>query len=244
LTGPCIYRPALPACRACFPKTRSEPSRCRPIPRSPAAIAVRPLVSPAANRTFTPAAGFPSPAAARIAGRRASRNAEADRPTTAMARPHMAAVMDRAAAASAKCSARRVPVVARRPRCRSSPAAISRSTARIASSSAAATAEVATAAVPAGAGTECTSSHATESPSTSSYVASRRALISRASCASTSASATSRLTPSCSGTKPRRPLDVERDVQKRCAVRGRNVEMRSTDDHWRGILKSFRPARR
>ena len=93
------------------------------------------------------------PLTRRTAAQRASRNAMADPRTTVTARPHMAAGL---APDSARCSARRVPVAARRLGSPFSPAVTNRSTARTASSSAAATAVAGTATARAvGAGTEC-----------------------------------------------------------------------------------------
>src|SRR6266571_110601 len=87
------------------------------------------------------AAGLASPAAARIVVQRASPSgtlgvhptvATADRPTV------VAAIPQAAPEERAKCSLQPVPAVVRRPRCHSNLAATSRSTARHASSSAAA----------------------------------------------------------------------------------------------------------
>ena len=88
------------------------------------------------------AAGLVSPAAARTVVQRASPSETLGaHPTVAMAADRHTVAADIPLAAHeerAKCSVRLVPAVVRRPRCRSNPAATSRSTARPASSSAAA----------------------------------------------------------------------------------------------------------
>ena len=121
---------------------------CLPIPSLPAAIAVKHLHSRAASRIFTPAAGSASRVAAPTVVPRGRRSAMEGSPRTIATARHLAAEDAR----SAKCSAPRARVAARRPRSRSSPAVTSLFTAPLASSSAAAGTDLVV--VTAGAATE------------------------------------------------------------------------------------------